>query len=184
MTYFEDLIMKFRSERKGKLSKYWSYISILPDSYPTVLSGGCSKWLFSCSFILFACWIWKLVKNGPEIMFTNFRNRFKKLIKLILLESELDLIELIKFTIPVQSQSHGFRKIGLWKNSIGKNNRDTCSWKGAIKTRSWKVRNEIGKINVGKFGPNLECSSRSWNVRAEVGKLWLKFESDLWSRKV
>ena len=26
-------------ERKGKLSKYWSYISILPDSYPTVIEG-------------------------------------------------------------------------------------------------------------------------------------------------
>ena len=108
ITTFEDFWTKFCSERKGKLSKYWSYISILPYSYPTVLSGGCSKWLFSCSFILFACWIWKLVKNGPEIMFTNFRNRFKKLIKLMLFESELDLIELIKFTIRMQSQSHGF----------------------------------------------------------------------------
>ena len=46
ITYFEDLFMKYRSERKGKLSKYWSYISILPDSYPTVLSGWFSNWLF------------------------------------------------------------------------------------------------------------------------------------------
>ena len=31
-------------ERKGKLSKYWSYISILPDSYPTVIEGRFSNW--------------------------------------------------------------------------------------------------------------------------------------------
>ena len=48
---------------------------------------------------------------------------------------------------------------------------DTCSWKGQLeKTRSWKVRYEIGKIEVGKFGPKLEHSRRSWKVRAEVGK--------------
>ena len=27
------------------------------------------------------------------------------------------------------------------------------------KTRSWKYRNEIGKAEVGKFGPKLESSS-------------------------
>ena len=34
---------------------------------------------------------------------------------------------------------------------------ETCSWKGQLeRTKSWKVRNEIGKIEVGKFGPKLE----------------------------
>ena len=33
----------------------------------------------------------------------------------------------------------------------------TCSWKGQLEnTRSWKVRNEIGKNEVGKFEPKLE----------------------------
>ena len=32
--------------------------------------------------------------------------------------------------------------------------RDTCSWKRQLeRTRSWKVQNEIGKIDVGKFEP-------------------------------
>jgi len=55
---------------------------------------------------------------------------------------------------------------------------NTCSWKGQLeKTRSWKVQNEIGTIELGKFGPKLESSRRSWKVRAEVGKLALKLES-------
>ena len=63
--------------------------------------------------------------------------------------------------------------------------RDTCSWKGQLeRTRSWKiiswkVQNEIGKIEVGKFEPKLESSWRSWEVRDEVGRLGLKLESDL-----
>ena len=52
------------------------------------------------------------------------------------------------------------------------------------KSRSWKVlslkvRNEIGKIEVGKFEPKLESSWRSWEVRDEVGRLGLKLESGL-----
>ena len=34
------------------------------------------------------------------------------------------------------------------------------SWK----TLNWKIRNEIWKIEVGKFGPKLEISRRSWKV--------------------
>ena len=40
--------------------------------------------------------------------------------------------------------------------------RNTCSWKGQLKRRktwkvlSWKVQNEIGKIEVGKVEPKLE----------------------------
>ena len=35
--------------------------------------------------------------------------------------------------------------------------RDTYSWKGQLgKMRSWKVRYEIGKNEVGKFGQKLE----------------------------
>ena len=43
---------------------------------------------------------------------------------------------------------------------------DRCSWKGQLeKTRkwkvlSWKVRNEIGKIEVGEFAAKLESSSQ------------------------
>ena len=41
-------------------------------------------------------------------------------------------------------------------------NGDTCSWKGQLeKTRSWKVRHEIGKNEVGKFALKLECSALS-----------------------
>ena len=55
---------------------------------------------------------------------------------------------------------------------------DTCNWKWQLeKMRSWKVRNEIGNIEVGKFWPKLKRSRRSWKVRAEVGKLGLKSES-------
>ena len=49
----------------------------------------------------------------------------------------------------------------------------TRSWK----LISWKVQNEIGKIEVGKFEPKLESSWRSWKVKGEVGKLGLKLES-------
>ena len=41
------------------------------------------------------------------------------------------------------------------------------SWK---KTRSWKVRYEIGKIEVGKFGLRLESTN-------EIGKRLMKLES-------
>ena len=55
---------------------------------------------------------------------------------------------------------------------------DTCSWKGQLeRTRSWKVQNEIGKIEVGKFEPKLVSSQRTWKVRGEVGKLGLQLES-------
>ena len=53
---------------------------------------------------------------------------------------------------------------------------DTYSWKGQLeRTRnwnilSWRVQNEIGKIEVGKVEPKLESSWRSLKVRAEVGK--------------
>ena len=62
-------------------------------------------------------------------------------------------------------------------------NRNTCSWKGQFeRTRSWnflswKVQNEIGKIEVGKFEQKSESSWRIWKVRAEVGKLELKLEN-------
>ena len=39
-----------------------------------------------------------------------------------------------------------------------------------------KVRNEIGKIEVGKFEPKLEGSWRNWKVRGEVGEFELKLE--------
>ena len=56
--------------------------------------------------------------------------------------------------------------------------RDTCSWKGQFeRTRCWKVQNEIGKIEVGKFDPKLESSWQRWKVRGEFGKLGLKWES-------
>ena len=35
---------------------------------------------------------------------------------------------------------------------------DTCSWKGQFEKRevlSWKVRDEIGENEVGKFWPNM-----------------------------
>ena len=35
---------------------------------------------------------------------------------------------------------------------------------------SWKVQNEIGQIEVGKFEPKLKSSWRSWTVIGEVGK--------------
>ena len=35
---------------------------------------------------------------------------------------------------------------------------------------SWKVRNEIGKNEVGKLGPKLESSGRSWKATDEIGK--------------
>ena len=55
---------------------------------------------------------------------------------------------------------------------------ETRSWKGQLeKSRSWKVRSKIGKIEVGKFGPKLESLRRSWKIRAEVGKLGLKLKS-------
>ena len=38
------------------------------------------------------------------------------------------------------------------------------------KVLSWKVRYEIGQIDVGKFGLKLQSSRRSWKVPAEVGK--------------
>ena len=66
-----------------------------------------------------------------------------------------------------QSQHLGIHVVG--KESCKK----TRSWK----VLSWKVRNEIGKIKVGKFGPKLQSSRRSWKVQ-------LKLESDLWSWKV
>ena len=48
----------------------------------------------------------------------------------------------------------------------------TCSWKGQMeKTRSWKVRHEIEKNEVGKYASKLESSDSSWKVRAEVGKI-------------
>ena len=50
--------------------------------------------------------------------------------------------------------------------------------KGAIgKTRSWKVRNKIGKIKVGKFEQKIESSGWSWKVTYEVGKWFMKSES-------
>ena len=50
------------------------------------------------------------------------------------------------------------------------------------KTRSWKVisgkvRHEIGKNKVGKFGLKLESLGRSWKVTVEVGKFSIKLES-------
>ena len=55
------------------------------------------------------------------------------------------------------------------ERAVGKNEK--------LEKLSWKVRNEIGTIEVGKFGPKLESSRRSWKVRAEVGKLGLKLEN-------
>ena len=56
--------------------------------------------------------------------------------------------------------------------------RDTCSWKGKMeKTRSWKVRHEMRKNEVGKFGLKLESTT-------EVGKGLMKLESfDLTCKK-
>ena len=53
---------------------------------------------------------------------------------------------------------------------------DTCSWKGQLgKTRSWKVfswkvRHEIRKNEVGKFGLKLKSDWWSWKVLIELGK--------------
>ena len=44
---------------------------------------------------------------------------------------------------------------------LGGATRDTCSWKG--QTRSWKVRHEIGKNEVEKFGLKLESPKNNWS---------------------
>ena len=75
----------------------------------------------------------------------------------------------------------------IWPQQI----RDTCSWKGQLeKTRSWKVRHEIGKNEVGKFGLKSESWGWSWKVlflrtwlnlkKAENGRSSIKLVS--WKR--
>ena len=67
---------------------------------------------------------------------------------------------------------------GQLERAVGKG-----SWKGQLeKTRSWKVRYEIGKIEVGKSDMKLErlkleSLGRSLKVLVEVGKFEPKLES-------
>ena len=75
--------------------------------------------------------------------------------------------------------------------------RDTCR-KGLLeKTRSWIVRYEIGKIEVGKFGLELEISGwgskvqmnlesdwRSWKVLNELWKNQWSWKTTIKVRKV
>ena len=72
---------------------------------------------------------------------------------------------------------HWFFCPKTFKNEIFQG--DTCSWTGQLeRKKSWKVlslnvRNEIGKIEVGKFGPKSESLSWNWKARTEIGKFKL-----------
>ena len=64
-----------------------------------------------------------------------------------------------------------FPKNKILKSGTIKSVGDTCSCKGqSERTRSWKVKNVIEKIEVGKFKLKLESSGWSWKVTYEVGK--------------
>ena len=48
------------------------------------------------------------------------------------------------------------------ERAVGKNEK--------LEKLSWKVRNEIGKIEVGKFGPKLESTTEleKWLMKVEI----------------
>ena len=102
-------------------------------------------------------------KYGPKISIASWTilKAVEKFFSVNILKNKVEFI----FTIVFSSE---FR--------VGQ--RDTCSWKSQLdRTRSWKVQNETGKIEVGKFEPELESSWRSWKERGEVGKFELKLDS-------
>ena len=52
---------------------------------------------------------------------------------------------------------------------------DTCSWKEQLeKTRSWKVRHEIEKNEVGKFEPKLESTTEVEKFPTSLGSFQLR----------
>ena len=90
---------------------------------------------------------------------------------------------------------HFWFQVGWWRRSFDinviltkfNNSRLSCiiisvvknnSWKGQLeKTRSWKVRHEIWKNEVGKY-------KWSWKVTVEVGKFSIKLERIIESGKL